>query len=136
MSSSLDTRYLKASDVADRLSLDVSTVYKMMERRELPCVMIGGKSKRVPAGALSAYLDARTTGSVSPVYVQDDSAGPDPAAPLDEQVRAFEEEAGCSPAEFAERWRHAEVADTPTNAKLAIRGLALREALAASASPA
>ena len=137
MSSSLDTRYLKAADVADRLSMDVSTVYKMMDRGDLPSVMIGGKSKRVPAGALAAYLDARTTGGAAkPVYVKDneDAITGDPIASLEAQVRAFEERAGCSPADFAERWRRSEVPDTPENAQLAIQGLALREAVAASPS--
>jgi excisionase family DNA binding protein len=136
MSSSLDTRYLKAADVAARLAMDVSTVYKMMDRGDLPSVMIGGKSKRVPAGALAAYLDARTTGGrAKPVYVKDDNGiVADPIASLDDQVRAFEEQTGCSPAEFAERWRSSDIPDTPENAQLAIQGLALREALAATAS--
>lgn len=128
--STLDGRYLTATEVAERLSMDKSTVYKMMDRGELPSVLIGSKSKRIPAAALSAYLAARTTGVVLPTYVDDEDASLDPGAPLQEQVDEFRHETGRSPEDFAACWRSGEIEDTPHNAQRAIRALALREACA------
>jgi excisionase family DNA binding protein len=48
--------YLRVEDVAGRLSLDASTVYKMCKAGEIPSIRIGSKAVRIPAPALEAYL--------------------------------------------------------------------------------
>jgi excisionase family DNA binding protein len=47
---------LKASEVADRLSVGRATAYELMAAGTLPTVRIG-RSIRVPAGSLSAFIE-------------------------------------------------------------------------------
>ena len=51
---------LTVSEIADRLALSNATVYRMIERGELPAVLIG-RSLRVVGADLEAFLGRRQT---------------------------------------------------------------------------
>lgn len=47
--------------VADKLAVDVSTVYRLIRKQQLsPVRKLSRKMVRVPASALNAYLEGRT----------------------------------------------------------------------------
>jgi excisionase family DNA binding protein len=50
---------LKVAEVAERLALARSTVYRMMSKGEIPSVKIGG-SVRVSARALDEWIEERS----------------------------------------------------------------------------
>jgi excisionase family DNA binding protein len=54
------TRFLRVSEVAQRLQLATPTVYALIRRGALPGVRVGG-SVRVDPAALEAFLEARRT---------------------------------------------------------------------------
>lgn len=121
--------YLKAREVAARLRIHPSQVYRLIEKGELPAVRIGEKSVRVPAGGLEAYLRARASqGKIQPVRVQYTQL-PAERAKLIEVARAFEQRTGRDAFGFVRAWRKGEVEDTAANADLAIEALSLRSAL-------
>ena len=47
---------LRASQVAKRLGVSKSLAYTLMRRREIPVVVIGGKSVRVRSDDLEAFI--------------------------------------------------------------------------------
>lgn len=53
-------RLLKVTEVAERLGLSRAGVYELFEANRLPSVSpsAGGKSRRVKASVLDAYIDA------------------------------------------------------------------------------
>jgi excisionase family DNA binding protein len=120
--------YLKPKVVAERLSLSDSQVYRLIEKGEIPSVRIGQGSVRVPAGALEAYIEARTTGKVEPKRVSLNQL-PSDREELAEIANAFEERAGHDPFDFVLKWRAGEIEDTAENARRAIDALALRASL-------
>lgn len=50
-------RYLTVAEVAETMRLSRMTVYRLVQRGDLPAVRVG-RSYRVPADALDAYLAA------------------------------------------------------------------------------
>jgi excisionase family DNA binding protein len=123
--------YLKAREVAEMLSLDITTVYKMCEEKVIPSLRIGKKAVRIPRGALNAYL-AQQQGQEIPglaLLAAVRAEGIDPVTALEDQAREFYGRGGCSAHQYAERWRSGQIEDTPENADLAIEALALRAAL-------
>lgn len=52
---------LRPTEVAETLGIARSRVYEMIRDSELPVVRIGAKSVRVPADALRAWVEERTT---------------------------------------------------------------------------
>jgi excisionase family DNA binding protein len=131
-----DQLFLKPSEVARRLSLDRSTVYRWMDDGTLPSVWVGPQSRRIPAGALATYLQRRQPGgekrerSEIAELVERATSSPSQAS------SEFEHETGLSPEEFSERWRQSAIEDTPENTRLALRALALRSVRAAEGQPA
>ncbi len=60
-------RYLTVAEVAETMRLSRMTVYRLVQRGDLPAVRVG-RSYRVPADALDAYLAAAEV-------ARDDDAG-------------------------------------------------------------
>jgi excisionase family DNA binding protein len=120
--SRVDEHYLRVRDYAERFSLSESAVYKKIERGEIRAIRIG-KTVRIPSSEIERYL--------TPTRLLDEDGVPRDGEPhgLGDRVARFEEEAGCSPRDYAERWRSGDIDDTPANARLAIEALALRAAL-------
>lgn len=120
--SAFEDSYLRPADVAKRLALHRSQVYRMIKDGTLPHIRIG-RAVRVPAPAFEAYL--RSLHALS-------NAEAIRAPALGEAVErsaAFEAATGRSPLAFIEAWKAGEIADTPEHAELAIDALALRAAL-------
>jgi excisionase family DNA binding protein len=125
----IDTYYLKVGEVAERLSLDESTVYKMVRERELPSVRLGKKAVRIPAAGLEAYLHRHEV-SVAPHDSFEAGASEERlVALIHERAERFSSELGRDPRAFCEAWRQRELEDTPENAELAIEAFALASAL-------
>lgn len=124
-----DRHYLKASDVAERLSLDESTVYKLIKAGELPSVRIGTKAVRIPAAALDAYLRRHTAGVqvASEVRLIDDLEALRPH--LEHRIDEFHRRTGHDPESFCTAWQRRDIDDSPENADLAIEAVALVAAL-------
>jgi excisionase family DNA binding protein len=121
--------YLKPKDVAERLSIDRSHVYRLIDKGELPSVRIGQGTVRVPAGALNAYIEARTrSGKLEPKRAEITQL-PSDRQELLKVAEAFEGRSGHDPFDFVERWRKGEIPDTSENARLAIDAIALRATL-------
>ncbi len=53
------TAYLTVSETADRLGISVATVYRLIDRCELPSVKIG-KARRIPVQILDSFLAKKT----------------------------------------------------------------------------
>lgn len=126
----IDRHYLKADEVAERLSLTVSAVYKLCKAGEIPSIRIGPKTVRIPAAALERYLERLEQGEprFEPAAVERRDVH-DVRAELERQAEAFIERAGIDAHTFVARWRAGEIQDTPENADLAIAALSLRTAL-------
>lgn len=120
--SRVEEHYLRVRDYAERFSLSESAVYKKIERGEIRAIRIG-KTVRIPSSEMERYL--------TPIRLLDEEGAPRDGEPhgLGDRVARFEEAAGCSPPDYAERWRSGDIEDTPANARLAIEALALRAAL-------
>jgi excisionase family DNA binding protein len=120
--SRVDEHYLRVRDYAERFSLSESAVYKKIDRGEIRAIRIG-KTVRIPSSEMERYL--------TPTRLLAEEGAPRDGEPhgLEDRVARFEEEAGCSPRDYVERWRSRDVEDTPANARLAIEALALRAAL-------
>ncbi len=122
----IDRHYLRVREVAERLSLDESTVYKMLKAESLPSIRLG-KAVRVPAGALATYLRRLERGGalvrLAPIEERVDLGS------LDDRAHEFHRRVGLSPHEFIEGWKRGEIEDTAENAAVAIEALALRNAL-------
>jgi excisionase family DNA binding protein len=52
------TTLLTVRDVADQLQLARTTIYRLIQRQEIPAVRVGG-SLRIPANALARRLTVR-----------------------------------------------------------------------------
>jgi excisionase family DNA binding protein len=52
-------RLLKASEVAARTGLPVSTVYALAVRGEVPCIRLGDRAVRFPEETIEAWLKSR-----------------------------------------------------------------------------
>lgn len=57
----VDRLLLRPTEAAEALGIARSRVYEMIRDGELPVVRIGTKSVRVPADALRAWVENRTT---------------------------------------------------------------------------
>jgi excisionase family DNA binding protein len=125
----VDIYYLKVGVVAERLSLDESTVYKMIRDRELPSVRLGKKAVRIPAAGLEAYLRrhqvAATLADSEASTPSEDRLG----ALILERAARFSAEVGRDPHAFCDAWQRHELEDTPENADRAIEAFALASAL-------
>ncbi len=124
-----DSYYLKADEVAERLKIDRSHVYRLIKSGQLPSIRLSEKTVRVPRGGLDAFLAARTSaGSVEPRRA-DYSAVPVGAEEARASAQDFEERIGCDPFAFVHGWRTGEIADTAENSERVVEALALRGAL-------
>jgi excisionase family DNA binding protein len=129
-----ESQYLKASEVASILRMDISAIYKMCANKVIPSIRVGEKAVRIPRAAFEAYLAKQAQG-----YDPDSRPLLDEARrvevtgdPVDAIVfrnQSFYERTGYSPYEFARRWKAGDAEDTPENASLLIEALSIREAL-------
>jgi excisionase family DNA binding protein len=129
-----ESQYLKASEVAEILVMDISTIYKMCADRVIPSIKVGEKAVRIPRAAFEAYLARQEQG-----YNPENRPLLDEARqveltgePIDAIVlrnQSFYERARYSSYEFVERWKAGGFEDTPENASLLIEALSIREAL-------
>ena len=62
-----ETHYLKVAQVAERLGLSQSAVYKLCESKQLPSVRVTTKAIRVPSWVLDAYLKKLNGEAFSPL---------------------------------------------------------------------
>jgi excisionase family DNA binding protein len=125
----IELYYLKVGDVAERLSLDESTVYKMVRERELPSVRLGKKAVRIPAAGLDAYLRRHEIAAASHDASETEASEERLTALLYERAERFAAEVGCDPQAFSDAWRRHEIEDTPESADRAIEAFALATAL-------
>lgn len=121
--------YLKADEVAERLNIHRSHVYRLIESGELPSVRIGNRTVRVPEGALEAYVEAHMQGALPEPRRANLTSLPEDLYGLIEEADAFEERAGHDPLRFVEMWRQGNLPDDGENADLAITAIALRAAM-------
>jgi excisionase family DNA binding protein len=124
-----DLYYLKVGEVAERLSLDESTVYKMVRERELPSVRLGSKAVRIPAAGLEAYLQRHAVAAASHDSVETEASEDRFVELIQERAERFSSAVGRDPYAFCDAWRRHELDDTPENADLAIEAFALASAL-------
>ena len=128
-----ESQYLKASEVADILSMDISAIYKMCANKVIPSIRVGEKAVRIPRAAFQAYLARQAEGyDGSRPLLEEARRAEASGEPIDAIVfrnQSFYERTGYSSYEFAERWKAGDVGDTPENASLLIEALSIREAL-------
>lgn len=126
--------YLKASEVAEILSIDTAEVYQMCASRSLPSIKVGEKSIRVPRAALNAYLTRKEQLSEDERHplltaaLQDGPLVGNPVELVERESESFRERSGYSPAEFVDLWQAGSIGDTSENASLLIEAFALHEA--------
>jgi excisionase family DNA binding protein len=131
MANGSKSQYLKASEVAEILSMEVSSIYKMCAEKVIPSIKVGEKAVRIPRAAFEAYL-ARLEGGYErrrPLLQEAREREGDALETVERQAQGFYERTGFSAHQFAERWRAGRVEDTTENASLLIEALSLREAL-------
>jgi excisionase family DNA binding protein len=118
--------YIRPSEIARRLDLHRTTVYKLIKDGELPAIRIG-HAVRVPVHAYEAYLNRREAEPVSQSTIR----GEDVVASveLESRLAGFESRTGCDPFEFIAAWKRGDIEDTPENAEVAMDALALRSVL-------
>lgn len=124
------SQYLKASEVAEILSMDVSSIYKMCADNVIPSIRVGEKAVRIPRAAFEAYLDREERRAQGRALL--DAARKvdgDVIDALERQAQSFYERTGRSAHQFAKHWRENEIEDTAENASLLVEALSLREAL-------
>lgn len=129
-----ESQYLKASEVAEILNMDISGIYKMCAARVIPSIKVGEKAVRIPRAAFEAYLARQESGydpKSRPLLDEARKAevGRDPVGAIVFRNQSFYERTGYSSYEFAERWKAGDVEDTRENASLLIEALSIREAL-------
>jgi excisionase family DNA binding protein len=124
-----ESYYLKAGQVAERLNIHRSHVYRLLEKGELPSVRIGRGTVRVPEAALDAYIETRMQGAPPEPRRADLTPLPGDLYELVEEAKAFEERTGHDPFQFVELWRRGKIPDNAENADLAISAIALRAAM-------
>ncbi|MGD0712794.1 MAG: helix-turn-helix domain-containing protein [Gaiellaceae bacterium] len=122
--------YLKASEVAEILGMDVSTIYKMCAENVIPSIRVGEKAVRIPRAAFEAYLNREERRARSRALLDEArQVEGDAIETLERQAQSFHERTGRSAHQFAKHWRENEIEDTAENASFLIEALALREAL-------
>jgi excisionase family DNA binding protein len=121
-----DDSYLRPSDIAKRLALHRSQVYKLIKDGTLPHIRIG-RAVRVPAPALEAYL--RSLRTSPPETAGTDRTTTSASGDVASRLAAFQAATGGGPSAYIDAWKSGEIADTPEHAELAIDALALRAAL-------
>jgi excisionase family DNA binding protein len=129
-----ESQYLKASEVAEILNMDISGIYKMCAARVIPSIKVGEKAVRIPRAAFEAYLARQAEGydpNSRPLLDEARKAevSGDPVDAIVLRNQSFYERTGYSSYQFAERWKTGDVEDTPENASLLIEALSIREAL-------
>lgn len=124
--SAFDDSYLKPSDIAGRLALHRSQVYKLIKDGTLPHIRIG-RAVRVPAPAFEAYL--RSLHASSPDTRTADRTSTDALGEIASRLAAFQAATGRDPSAYLDAWKSGEIADTPEHAELAMDALALRAAI-------
>lgn len=128
-----ESQYLKASEVARILDMDISTIYKMCADRVIPSIRVGEKAVRIPRAAFDAYLARQAQDYDAGRTLLDEARR---RSATDESIDAivarnqqFYERTGYSSYEFAKRWKAGDVEDTSDNASVLIEALSIREAL-------
>jgi excisionase family DNA binding protein len=128
-----ESQYLKASEVAKTLDMDISTIYKMCAERVIPSIKVGEKAVRIPRAAFEAYLARQAqVYDVNRPLLDEARRAELTGEPIDAIVlrnQSFYERTGYSSYEFAERWKAGNVEDTSENASLLIEAVSIREAL-------
>ncbi len=128
--STFEDSYLKPSDIAGRLSLHRSQVYKLIKDGTLPHIRIG-RSVRVPAAAFEAYLRSlEATPRADAAPTPDEHA--DTHGEVSSRVAAFQAVTGRDPFAYLAAWKSGEIEDNAENAERAMDALALRAALDAT----
>jgi excisionase family DNA binding protein len=121
-----DDNYLRPSDIARRLALHRSQIYKLIKDGTLPHIRIG-RAVRVPVGAFEAYLRSLHGRPHAP-----DATGRVAASAPGEvasRLAAFQAATGGDPFAYLDAWKSGEIADTAENAENAMDALALRAVL-------
>ncbi len=124
--STFDDSYLKPSDIARRLALHRSQVYKLIKDGALPHIRIG-RAVRVPAPAFEAYV--RSLHMASPGIAATTRATTSASGEVASRLVAFEVATGKDPSAYLAAWKSGEISDTPEHAELAMDALALRAVL-------
>jgi excisionase family DNA binding protein len=119
-----ERKYLRVHEVAQRLSLDESTVYKMIRSGVLPSVRIGTKAVRVPAERFEAYLQeiASEDQRIRDTRNTDANVSDDVAT----RLAAFVNTTGVNPFVFIDDWKRGSLDDNDENGELLIEALSLR----------
>jgi excisionase family DNA binding protein len=125
--SAFDDSYLRPSDIARRLALHRSQVYKLIKDGTLPHIRIG-RAVRVPAPAFAAYLRSLHALSGETEGAPSREAAGAPGAEVASRLAAFQAMTGRDPSAYLDAWKTGEIADTAEHAELAIDALALRAA--------
>jgi excisionase family DNA binding protein len=125
--------YLKPSDIAERLALHRSQVYKLIKDGTLPHIRIG-KAVRVPAPAYEAYLRSLHASSHDTDVANRDVG--DVGAEIKSRLAGFEAQTGKDPFAYLDAWKSGAISDTPDNAERAMDALALRAVLQRESVPA
>jgi excisionase family DNA binding protein len=127
------SQYLKASDVAKMLDMDISAIYKMCAAKVIPSIKVGEKAVRIPRAAFEAYLARQEQNYAESHPLLDEAQQgevPDNGDDaLVEQNTKFSARTGYSAYEYASAWKAGKIADTAETSSLLIEALALREAL-------
>jgi excisionase family DNA binding protein len=118
--------YLKPSDIARRLALHRSQVYKLIKDGTLPHIRIG-RAVRVPAPAFEAYLRSLQASSRDVGAAAQAATGAPEA--IASRLAAFQAATARDPSTYLDAWKSGEIADTPEHAELAMDALALRAVL-------
>ena len=121
-----DRHYLKVDDVAGRLNMTASAVYKLCKDGTIPSIRIGTKTVRIPAAALEAYLRSLEGPRTYAVDEAAEAGGGNLDEALMHRLESFHERTGMSPDEYITRWREGAIEDTPDTSRLAIEALGLR----------
>ena len=129
-----ESQYLKASEVAEMLSMDISGIYKMCAARVIPSIKVGEKAVRIPRAAFEAYLARQEKGyDADSRPLLNEARGiefsGDPVDAMVERNTRFSERTGYSSYEFASAWKAGKIEDTAETASLLIEALSTREAL-------
>src|SRR4051794_33919764 len=94
-----ESQYLKASEVAVRLSMDISTVYKMCVEKVIPSIKVGPKAVRIPRAAFEAYLARQENGYGSRPLLEEarqTTVDREPIEVVERQNQSFRERTGFS----------------------------------------
>jgi excisionase family DNA binding protein len=128
-----ESQYLKASEVARTLDMDISAIYKMCAAKVIPSIKVGEKAVRIPRAAFEAYLARQEKDYAQSHPLLDEAKqgeGPENRDDaLVEQNTKFSDRTGYSAYEFTSAWKAGKIPDSAETASLLIEALAIREAL-------